>query len=237
MAKQRKQETETPVQQEVQKEKVKTASDKTEKVDKTEKREKKREKKPSPPKEPEAPVVVDEPVVEAETTEKKKRVQPTKETVMASFDELLESIESAITDIRENEGKPKGIKFLRTLSKKVKSIKNQSGRLIKKRKSTTTEKKQNTNSGFLKPVKISAEMAKFAGWNVNEQKSRVDVTKFLCKYIEDHKLQNPKDRREILADNKLSKLLNYDAKTSQPLTYYRIQNYIKPHFLKDQITA
>jgi chromatin remodeling complex protein RSC6 len=95
-------------------------------------------------------------------------------------------------------------------------------------------RKNNTNSGFLKPVKISKEMAKFTGWEANELRSRVDVTKMICDYIKKNNLQNPSDRRQIMADTKLSKLLNYDSKKdTEPLTYYRIQSFMKPHFVKE----
>ena len=190
--------------------------------------------------------VVEEEVVEEEVdqpvdeqTESKKRVVPTKETILASFDELISMVESEIVSLRENQTKTKGIKFLRTLNKRMKVLKNQSTRVIKQRNPSLRKNVNNNNSGFLKPVKISNEMAKFTGWNANELRSRVDVTKYLCNYIRENNLQNPKDRRQIIADAKLSKLLNYDNKkdNSEPLTYYRIQSYIKPHFIKPEVTA
>jgi chromatin remodeling complex protein RSC6 len=190
--------------------------------------------------------VVDEEVVEEgvdqpvdEQTDSKKRVVPTKETILASFDELISMIESEIVSLRENQTKTKGIKFLRTLNKRMKVLKNQSTRVIKQRNPSLRKNVNNNNSGFLKPVKISNEMAKFTGWNSNELRSRVDVTKYLCNYIRENNLQNPKDRRQIIADAKLSKLLNYDSKkeNGEPLTYYRIQSYIKPHFIKPEVTA
>ena len=121
----------------------------------------------------------------------------------------------------------------------MKVLKNQSTRVIKQRNPSLRKNVNNNNSGFLKPVKISNEMAKFTGWNANELRSRVDVTKYLCNYIRENNLQNPKDRRQIIADAKLSKLLNYDNKkdNSEPLTYYRIQSYIKPHFIKPEVIA
>jgi chromatin remodeling complex protein RSC6 len=76
-------------------------------------------------------------------------------------------------------------------------------------------------------------MAKFTGWNADELKSRVDVTKYLCNYIKEKNLQNPKDRRQIIADTKLAKLLDYDnKKDTQPLTYFLIQSHLKKHFIK-----
>jgi chromatin remodeling complex protein RSC6 len=191
--------------------------------------------------------VVEEEVVEQEVvdhvvdeqTDSKKRVVPTKETILSSFDEIISMVEGEIVSLRENQTKTKGIKFLRTLNKKLKVLKNQSTRVIKQRNPSLRKNVNNNNSGFLKPVKISNEMAKFTGWNSNELRSRVDVTKYLCNYIRENNLQNPKDRRQIIADAKLSKLLNYDSKkeNGEPLTYYRIQSYIKPHFIKHEVTA
>jgi chromatin remodeling complex protein RSC6 len=140
--------------------------------------------------------------------------------------------------LRENQNKNKGIKFLRTLNKKLKTLRNQSGRIIKQKNSTKKTVTNNVNSGFLKPVAISNEMAKFTGWDPTELKSRVDVTKFLCSYIKDNDLQNPKDRRQIFADAKLSKLLKYDSKKEEkPLTYFMIQKCLKNHFPKSEVIA
>jgi chromatin remodeling complex protein RSC6 len=163
----------------------------------------------------------------------KKRFTPTKDSILSSFDEIISLIEAEVLSLRETQNKNKGVKFLRSLNKRLKTLKNHSSRVIKQ-KNPSTRKASNNNSGFLKPVKISNDMAKFTGWDPSELKSRVDVTKYLCKYIRDNKLQDPKDKRNIIMDNKLSKLLNYDTKKNdgKPLTYYRIQTCIKPHFIK-----
>lgn len=168
----------------------------------------------------------------------KKRFTPTKENILAAFDEIISMIETEVSSLRENQNKNKGVKFLRSLNKRLKTLKNHSSRVIKQ-KNPSTRKNSNNNSGFLKPVKISNDMAKFTGWDPNELKSRVEVTKYLCKYIRDNKLQDPKDKRNIIMDGKLSKLLNYDAKKNdgKPLTYYRIQTCIKPHFIKSEPVA
>ena len=167
-----------------------------------------------------------------------KRQQPTRESILSSFDEIIQSIETEMSALRETDGKTKGIKFLRTLNKRIKVLKNQSTRVIKQKRSST-KKVSNNNSGFLKPVKISKEMAKFTGWNADEPKSRVEITKYICAYIKDNNLQNPEDRRQILADSKLAKLLRYDPKKeTEPLTYFRIQSCLKSHFPKvEEVTA
>jgi len=183
----------------------------------------------------------DEHVVEDDEDEdgsSKKRVPPSRDTIMQSFEDIIGSIESEIESLREGDNKTKGIKFLRTLNKKLKILKNHSGRIIKNKKTTVRKTTSNNNSGFLKPVQISKEMAKFTGWDSEQLRSRVDVTKFLCNYIKENSLQNPTDRRQILADAKLSKLLKYDVKKEgAPLTYFRVQTCLKNHFVKPEITA
>ena len=171
-------------------------------------------------------VVLEEEVQEQTTT---KRRTPTRDSVLAELDAVLESIDTEITSIREGNSKNKGIKVLRSIAKKIKVAKAHAARVMKQKKRTA--RKGNQNSGFLKPVKISKEMAKFTGWKSSDLKSRVQVTKYICDYIKKHELQNPEDRREIVPDAKLRKLLNFDPKKSeQPLRYYSLQTYLKPHF-------
>jgi chromatin remodeling complex protein RSC6 len=163
---------------------------------------------------------------------RKKRVVPSTETVEAEFTELVDIIALEIDRRREvSSNKPNGVKFLRTINKRLKIIKSRSIRVMKKKK--TRPRSNNANSGFLKPVNISAELAEFTGWEHDIQVSRVQVTKHLCEYIKKHDLQNPEDRRRILPDKKLAALLSYDSSTAtKPLFYYSMQTHLKPHFVK-----
>ena len=173
---------------------------------------------------------VEEPV-EEETKSITARTTPTRESVSETFDNILASIDVEIESIRESGTKTKGIKFLRGLSKNVKVLKTQSLKLIKAKK--VTKSKSNSNSGFLKPVSISTDMAKFTGWDPKDLRSRVEVTKYICDYIKEHNLQDPEDRRQIKPDEKLGKLLGYkDNDKSQPLRYYSLQTHLKQHFPK-----
>ena len=189
---------------------------------------------------PEVPTEVVLPTVEAssediivEDNTHVKRGVPSRDSILQSFDELMKSIETEMENLREGDGKTKGVKFLRTVAKRIKILRNQSSRVIKQKR-VSAKKNTNNNSGFLKPVKISVEMAKFTGWDKDELRSRVDVTKFLCDYIRNNNLQNPKDKRQILADTKLQKLLKYDPKKeTEPLTYFKLQSSLKGHFIKE----
>ena len=174
--------------------------------------------------------VTEEPTV-SDTTEKKKRFVPTKESVEQEFDELLVLVDKEIDSIRESSNKCKGVKFLKTLNKRLKTLRSHTLRVTKQKQ--TTRRTGNNNSGLLKPVRISKELAEFTGWDVNQPKSRVDVTKYICNYIKEKDLQNPEDRRQILVDKdrKLKNVLKYTDK-EKPLTYFRLQSCLKTHFSK-----
>lgn len=184
----------------------------------------------------ESVVETTESVSDTEKKPRKKRAVPTTETVTQEFDDLLLSIEEEITRLREAPTKAKGVKYLRGVGKKVKTLRAHTLRIAKKRKTGT--RKVNPNSGFNKPVRITKALAKFGGWDVDGLKSRRDVTKFVCDYIAANDLQNPKDRRQILVETnpKLQKLLGYDGKKDpKPLTYYSLQTYLKYHYIKDEV--
>ena len=59
-------------------------------------------------------------------------------------------------------------------------------------------------SALMKPVQISATLAEVVG---NGPMPRTEVTKRLWEYIKKHKLQDPKAKRMINPDEKLSKIL------------------------------
>lgn len=173
--------------------------------------------------------------VVVEDSTKVPRVPPTRESVLAEHSEILNLLEQEVNRLRENSDKASGVKFLRSIIRRVRTVQANSARVMKQK---VPSARKNNNSGFLKPVKISSEMAKFTGLDPSGLHSRVDVTKFLCKYISDHNLQNPTDKRTINADPALSKLLNYDAKKSdKQLTYPHIQSLLKTHFKSDAAPA
>ena len=56
------------------------------------------------------------------------------------------------------------------------------------------------NSAFVKPMQPSEDLARIVG---TEPRPRSAVTKKIWAHIKKHDLQNPKNKREILADDKL----------------------------------
>lgn len=86
-----------------------------------------------------------------------------------------------------------------------------------------------------KPVKVSDELSTFLGFTVGEMVSRQQVTQAINKFVKEHKLQDPNNGRYILLESeqglKLKALLR---DPDQPLTFFNIQRYLKPHYLKDE---
>jgi upstream activation factor subunit UAF30 len=60
--------------------------------------------------------------------------------------------------------------------------------------------KAKTNSGFMKAMQPSEQLAKIVG---AEPLPRSEVTKKIWAHIKKHKLQNPQNKHEIIADDKL----------------------------------
>lgn len=174
--------------------------------------------------------------VVATETEKKERRVPTKDTLHSDFEVLLTKISAEVERLRAAKPKAKGVKFLKTINKDIKQLHSDANRVNKFKKNG--ERKTSTSSGFLKPVNISPELAKFTAWDASKSYSRTAVTKFICNYIKTKKLYEEADKRNILCDAALKTLLKYDPANppkdengvAQPLTYFRLQQYLKSHF-------
>ena len=116
---------------------------------------------------------------------------------------------------------------LRTLEKKaVRELKIAN----KASKKSKRAKGNRQPSGFVKPTLISNELADFLGKAKGTEMARTAVTKEINSYIREHSLQDPKNGRRIIPDNKLSVLLNI-AKDEE-LTYFNLQKFMSPHFAK-----
>ena len=100
-------------------------------------------------------------------------------------------------------------------------------------KQTNRRKRNGKNrapSGFVKPTKISDELASFLGKDKGTEMARTDVTREINTYIRANKLQDKDNGRKINPDKKLATLLK--LKTSDELTYFNLQKYMSPHFAK-----
>ena len=106
-------------------------------------------------------------------------------------------------------------------------------REIKQSQKVAKKKRKNGNrapSGFVKPTRISDELANFLGVQQGVEMARTDVTKEITNYIRQNKLQDKDNGRKINPDAKLKSLLNLTAEDT--LTYFNLQKYMSPHFAK-----
>lgn len=173
--------------------------------------------------------------------EKKKRVPVTKEMVKEAFEELHNTIKGQIDHLAtmRKEGKKEGVgsKVLRSLNKKVSMLEKNVERFLMTRRKKKERTVKNASSGFSKKMGLTDEMKAFAGPDVTDLDCRQKVTKFLCKYIKDHNLQDPNKKTNILIekDPKLAAVLRYSEPVLNkesgkmevpPMSYTALQRYI-----------
>ncbi len=90
------------------------------------------------------------------------------------------------------------------------------------KKATTAKKKPAaTASAFNKPLHPSKELAAVVG---SEPLPRTEVVSKVWAYIKKHKLQNPANKREILADEKLGAVFG-----KKQVTMFEMNKYLAKH--------
>jgi upstream activation factor subunit UAF30 len=105
-------------------------------------------------------------------------------------------------------------------------------KLAQKQSSKRSKRKAGNRapSGFVKPTRISDELAKFLDKPTGTEMARTEVTREINVYIRENKLQDKENGRKINADPKLAGLLK--LKKTDELTYFNLQKYMSPHFAK-----
>jgi chromatin remodeling complex protein RSC6 len=115
---------------------------------------------------------------------------------------------------------------------RVKNIEKKVARMSKIIKSAKKKKsvKSNKVSGFEKPTPISDELAKFVGEPSGTLMARTAISKKIHEYVKSNDLQDEKNRRIIVPDAKLKKLLKTGP--NDTLSYFNLQRFLKVHFKK-----
>ena len=90
-------------------------------------------------------------------------------------------------------------------------------------------------SGFVKPTRISDELAAFLGKTLGTEMARTAVSKEINAYIRANNLQDKENGRKINPDSKLLKLLKLEK--GEELTYFNLQRYMKHHFVKAAVAT
>ena len=172
-----------------------------------------------------------EPVVEAAPAE------PVNEIKVA---ESVAEVPAVIQKMSEFSAKLQQIGSLfATVKNDYKTLEKTVNREVKlAQKASNKKKRNNANrrpSGFVKPARISDELAKFLNKDLGTEMARTDVSKEINAYIQKHDLKDKKNGRIIHPDAKLTKLLNISKEDE--LTYFNLQRYLKHHFAKSTPSA
>lgn len=144
------------------------------------------------------------------------------DTIFDDFTKLLsnlQQINSCITSLKAD---------IRQLEKRAHRELKEAKKLGSKRSRVSSANRQ--PSGFVKPTKISTELAAFLGKPKDTEMARTEVTREINAYIRAHKLQDPSNGRKINADRKLATLLK--LKKDDELTYFNLQRFMSCHFAK-----
>ena len=126
------------------------------------------------------------------------------------------------------------ISLFSTVKSDFKTLEKAVSREMKIAQKASAKKRQSNGnrkpSGFVKPARISDELAAFLGKESGTELSRTDVSKEINAYIVKHSLKNKDNGRIIHPDAKLTKLLK--VQKDDELTFFNLQRYMKPHFAK-----
>ena len=101
-------------------------------------------------------------------------------------------------------------------------------KVVEKKIRTKPRRSSTGLNGFSKPGPVSDEMRKFLSLGKEDLIARTQVTKSITTYCIENNLQNQSDKRIILPDKVLTKLLNIPK--GEELTYFNLQKYMKVHF-------
>ena len=121
---------------------------------------------------------------------------------------------------------------INSLQQQIKGLEKNIKKQMKTLKKESVKSKNKGNrkpSGFAKPSKVTNELCKFMNKTEGTEIARTEVTRALCSYIKEHKLENKENSKIIAPDDKLKTLLGIEE--GQELTYFTIQKFMNKHFI------
>ena len=151
-------------------------------------------------------------------------------------DELLKSLISVVQDRIASDKNL--LSSLRELNRQVTRERKEVGKIVKKLNKGQRKKRRGGNKspgGFTKPAPLSSQMCTFLEVTEGTELPRTEVTRRVNAYVKNNDLQNPENKKQILADEKLKSLLY--LKDDDELTYFNLQRFMKVHFLKRDETG
>jgi hypothetical protein len=187
--------------------------------------------------------------------DKKKIVEKKSQDVIDLIRQIIDLVKKNIEEIKAKNEEPvkkskaTGVKKWNSMNKLINILAKKTPKCLKNYK-TPASKRNNNNSGISKPIKISDDLRSFINNHISEiddkeiskaydakkDVSRTFVTKFMCKYVKLKKLQNPDDKKSILAgkdedfDEVVYKFVPVNK--DKALTYFSMQTNLKGHYTK-----
>jgi upstream activation factor subunit UAF30 len=184
------------------------------------------------------------PAAKAPKAKKPKETKPPVEATTPVSTPAVDSVPAVEGDSLESSLLEQSTEFnakLQQLASVIATLKSEYKCLEKKwQRELKTANKQNSKrkrksgnrqpSGFVKPTRISDELASFLGKEKGTEMARTAVTRDINAYIRTNKLQDDKNGRKINPDAKLASLLKLQK--GDELTYFNLQRFMSPHFAK-----
>jgi chromatin remodeling complex protein RSC6 len=142
----------------------------------------------------------------------------------------IEKLVASLAELNQDLANLKGV--VDAVEKKVKKVKHVVDLLIKKEtKKTNKPVKERKPCGFAIPSNVSGDMCDFMGVEHGTPISRIQITKYINKYIKDNALENPENKQNIVPDDKLWKILGEEARDLR-ITHFTLQKHLNRHFIK-----
>jgi chromatin remodeling complex protein RSC6 len=158
--------------------------------------------------------------------------------------EVVNDTEGDVSEVSELSELDKLLEMFSALELQMKDMKTQikavqkenvKNKKILNKEKARKEKARKSPSGFAKPTKISNEMCDFMKISRGSEKSRTEVTRSINQYIKANNLNNPTNKRLIIPDATLKKLLS--LKDNEQISFFHMQKYLTPHVKVESVAA
>lgn len=184
-----------------------------------------------------------EPVVEKAT----EKTAVTETTESEENNSLTDVLQTAVTTVTNLESELRSVKtqlkaLQRAYAKETKAHEKALAAALKGRRGGRKNqegKEPRAPSGFAKPTQITPELRKFLSLQGNEPVARTEVTKMITAYIKKHNLQDEKNKKHILPDAGLKKILSplEEQDKASGYTFFNLQRYMKGHYIKEEAAS
>lgn len=147
------------------------------------------------------------------------------DNITKQFDGIVQTLSTFRQSITALQSQIRGLE--KSVRKEMKSLQKEAAK--------NRNKGNRRPSGFAKPSKVSEELCSFMKKDVGTEIARTEVTQYLIQYIKDNSLQFEGNKKIIVPDSTLKKLLN--VKEGEEVTYFNLQRLMNRHFVKSSSSS